>query len=140
MAEVWHVIAAVIAIMLILVNVVAAVLVVVRVIQSRRIEMQTAANSQEVAAAIREIENTLHKICDGMTSETQFTRDNQEHLRGMISNVSVLVLDVEKHLKDELHDNREWIKLQANYRRDGTSVNISGGASGTQIGDGNNQK
>lgn len=139
MAELWNIIAAVIAIMLIVVGIVAAVLVVVRVIQSRRIEIETAANSHEVAAAIREIGRTLHKICDGMTSGTQFTRDNQDHLRSMISNVSVLVLDVEKRLNQELHDNREWIKLYIPTRRDGTSVNINGGASGTQIGDGNKQ-
>lgn len=113
------------------------VLVVVRMFQSRRVEQQSVQNGQEVAATIREIDSTLHKICDTMTASGQLSRDNQEDMRRMIRDVSTLVLDVERRLNGEIKDNRDWVSMQ--FQKHGTNVNFNGGANGTQIGDGNKQ-
>jgi hypothetical protein len=126
MAETWHIISAMIAISLIFVGLLAVVLVVVRVIQSRRIEVQSAANSREVAAAMGEIKTTLYKICEGMVNGGQNSRDNQEDMRRMIGNVTILVLDVEKRLGGEIKENREWFAAVVNrHASQGNHVNIN---------------
>jgi hypothetical protein len=144
MAETWHIISAMIAISLIFVGLLAVVLVVVRVIQSRRIEVQSAANSREVAAAMGEIKTTLYKICDGMVNGGQMNRDNQEDMRRMIGNVTILVLDVEKRLGGEIKENREWFAaVISRQSSQGNHVNIndrrtdiSGGKNMNHFGDG----
>ncbi len=140
MAEVWQIVATIVATVILLGAIGGVALLLVRVMQSSRIEKQAVANGQEVAATMREIGHTLHDICERIATSHQNSRDARDDLRHMIGEVSRLVIDVERRLGGEIKENREWMALQFGKSSNGQSVHINGGATGTQIGDGNQQK
>lgn len=142
MAEIWQIVATIVATVVLLGSMGGVVLLLVRVVQSSRIEKQAVANGQEVAATMRDIGHTLHDICERIATSHQNSRDAREDLRQMIGEVSRLVLDVERRLGGEIKENRDWMTMQFGKANGhgGQNVHINGGATGTQIGDGNQQK
>lgn len=139
MAEAWQIVATIVATAVLLGAIGGVTLLMVRVTQSSRIEKQAVTNSQEIASTMRDIGHTLHDICERLANSHQLSRDARDDLRLMIKEVSAMVLDVERRLSGEIKENREWMSMQFS-RHTGQNVHINGGATGTQIGDGNQQK
>lgn len=134
----WQVVAAIFATVFLLFSVGGISLLIVRLVQSSRIEKQAVNNGQAVAESMREIDHTLHEICERLSAAGQASRDNQEDMRRMIQAVSQMVLDVERRLYGEIKENRDWVAMQ--FGKPGTNVNFNGHTGAAQIGDGNDQR
>ena len=138
MTELANVFAGVLATLVASAAVAGIVLLVIRAVQSSRLEKQAAKNGEQVAKAMVEIDDALQEICQRMSTSNQAVRDNQDDLRRMIQAVSHLVLDVERRLDSSIKANREWFAMQ--FGAKGTHVNFNHDATGTQIGEGNRQQ